>query len=162
MLAGAWDLGAIVPDHHMPPALIWHALVDLCAHAVTCQIEPVVYKQYPGKVIKGDILVLSAGTLSYGGSHPDNATLTAPAACADACGRLPECNVSGSMRLPRTCEAGQQRKCVHRDACFRMILTPRSILVSHHPSRPSHAGMDVLQQRVRLWQGLLCFCDGQS
>jgi len=45
----------------------------------------------PGPLPSGQTLVLSAGTLSFDGNHPGNATLQSPDACRSACMALPGC-----------------------------------------------------------------------
>jgi hypothetical protein len=42
--------------------------------------------------LAGDVLVLSAGSLSFNGSHPGNASIAAPEACRAACAALPGCS----------------------------------------------------------------------
>ncbi|GBF88244.1 hypothetical protein Rsub_00956 [Raphidocelis subcapitata] len=45
-----------------------------------------------GALAAGALLVLSAGSLAYDGSHPGNASIASAGACADACAALPGCN----------------------------------------------------------------------
>ena len=41
--------------------------------------------------IRAETLVLSAGTLAFDSSHPDNASISTPGACRDACAAMPGC-----------------------------------------------------------------------
>lgn len=56
-------------------------------------LSPVlISRTVPGELRGGDVLVLSAGTLAYAGSHPSNATISTADGCRDACMALPGCN----------------------------------------------------------------------
>lgn len=58
--------------------------------------------------IRAETLVLSAGTLAFDSSHPDNASITTPNACRDACAALPGC---GAWSFCNNAAAGCGKGC---------------------------------------------------
>lgn len=84
----------LTPDTALLPALLLAAAAAPAparaqpAAALSVQVSRAV----PGELRGGDVLVLSAGTLKYAGSHPSNATITSADGCRDACMALPGCN----------------------------------------------------------------------
>lgn len=82
-------------DTPSPPATLRQkaALAALASEASTADPPRVRYGAAArGALAGGDLLVLSAGTLAYDGSHPGNASIPTADACRDACAALPSCN----------------------------------------------------------------------
>lgn len=53
--------------------------------------EVVEYREQPGR-LNATLLVLDAGSLTYSGNHPRNASVTTAEQCSTICGQLPSCN----------------------------------------------------------------------